>query len=39
MKMLIGKVLVMVMIYSSCKAACTRLVADMRNIESRLPGV
>ena len=32
-----GKVLVMVMIYTSCKAACPRLVADMRNIESRLP--
>ena len=31
-----GKVLVMVMIYTSCKAACPRLVADMRNIESRL---
>lgn len=32
-----GKVIVMVMIYTSCKAACPRLVADMRNIESRLP--
>ncbi len=32
-----GKVLVMVMIYTSCKAACPRLVADMRNIEQRLP--
>lgn len=32
-----GKVLVMVMIYTSCKSACPRLVADMRNIESRLP--
>lgn len=31
-----GDVLVMVMIYTSCKAACPRLVADMRNIESRL---
>ena len=31
-----GEVLVMVMIYTSCKAACPRLVADMRNIESRL---
>lgn len=31
-----GKVLVMVMIYTSCKSACPRLVADMRNIESRL---
>ena len=32
-----GKVLVLVMIYTSCKSACPRLVADMRNIESRLP--
>ena len=32
-----GKVLVMVMIYTSCKSACPRLVADMRHIESRLP--
>jgi protein SCO1/2 len=38
MKDLRGKVLVMVMIYTSCKSACPRLVADMRNIESRLPG-
>lgn len=37
MKDLKGKVLVMVMIYTSCKAACPRLVADMRNIEARLP--
>jgi protein SCO1/2 len=37
MKELKGKVLVMVMIYTSCKSACPRLVADMRNIESRLP--
>jgi protein SCO1/2 len=36
MRDLNGKVLVMVMIYTSCKAACPRLVADMRNIESRL---
>ena len=36
MKDLRGKVLVMVMIYTSCKSACPRLVADMRNIESRL---
>ncbi len=36
MKDLKGKVLVMVMIYTSCKAACPRLVVDMRNIESRL---
>tara|TARA_B110000046_G_scaffold180197_1_gene210500 strand:+ start:4427 stop:4699 length:273 start_codon:yes stop_codon:yes gene_type:complete len=26
-----GKTLVMVMIYTTCKAACPRLVADMRN--------
>ena len=32
-----GKTLVMVMIYTSCKAACPRLVADMRNIESQIP--
>jgi protein SCO1/2 len=32
-----GKVLVMVMIYTSCKAACPRLVADMRNIEEQMP--
>lgn len=31
-----GNVLVMVMIYTSCKAACPRLVADMRNIEERV---
>ncbi|PWA04662.1 SCO family protein [Flavobacterium psychrotolerans] len=37
MKEMKGKVLVMVMIYTSCKSACPRLVADMRNIESRLP--
>ena len=37
MKDLKGKVLVMVMIYTSCKAACPRLVADMRNIEQRIP--
>jgi protein SCO1/2 len=37
MKDLRGKVLVMVMIYTSCKSACPRLVADMRNIEQRLP--
>ena len=37
MKEMKGKVLVMVMIYTSCKAACPRLVADMRNIEQRLP--
>ena len=32
-----GKPLVMVMIYTSCKAACPRLVADMRNIEKQIP--
>lgn len=32
-----GKVLAMVMIYTSCKAACPRLVADMRNIEKQIP--
>ena len=37
LKDLKGNVLVIVMIYTSCKAACPRLVADMRNIESRLP--
>jgi protein SCO1/2 len=37
MKELKGKVLVMVMIYTSCKSACPRLVADMRNIEAHLP--
>lgn len=31
-----GDVLVTVMVYTSCKAACPRLVADMRNIEERL---
>lgn len=31
-----GKVLVMVMIYSQCKAACPRLVADMRNLEQQM---
>ncbi|QAA81239.1 SCO family protein [Aequorivita sp. H23M31] len=37
LKDLQGKVLVMVMIYTSCKAACPRLVADMRNIEKQIP--
>lgn len=36
LKSLKGKVLVMVMIYTSCKTACPRLVADMKNIESKL---
>ncbi|MBL1231796.1 MAG: SCO family protein [Vicingaceae bacterium] len=31
-----GEVLVVVMIYTSCKAACPRLVADMRNIETKV---
>jgi protein SCO1/2 len=31
-----GDVVVMVMIYTSCKAACPRLVADMRSIESKV---
>ena len=31
-----GDVLVVVMIYTSCKAACPRLVADMRNIEAKV---
>jgi len=34
-----GKTLVMVMIYTTCKAACPRLVADMRNIEAKIPKV
>lgn len=37
LKDLQGKVLAMVMIYTSCKAACPRLVADMRNIEKQIP--
>lgn len=37
LKELEGDVLVMVMIYTSCQAACPRLVADMRNIEEKLP--
>lgn len=36
LKSLKGNVLVMVMIYTSCKAACPRLVADMRDIEKKL---
>ncbi|WP_432222202.1 SCO family protein [Flavobacterium sp. TMP13] len=36
LKSLRGNVVVMVMIYTSCQAACPRLVADMRNIESQL---
>lgn|SRR5690554_3183219 len=37
LKELEGKVLAMVMIYTSCQAACPRLVADMRNIEKQIP--
>lgn len=37
LKNLKGKTLVMVMIYTTCKAACPRLVADMRNIEKQVP--
>ncbi|MBT3478785.1 MAG: SCO family protein [Candidatus Marinimicrobia bacterium] len=36
LKDLKGDVLVMVMIYTSCKAACPRLVADMRNIFNKV---
>ncbi|MCB9263224.1 MAG: SCO family protein [Flavobacteriales bacterium] len=32
-----GEVLVVVMIYTSCQSACPRLVADMRDIESKIP--
>lgn len=32
-----GKVLVMVMIYTTCKAACPRLVADMLAIREQIP--
>lgn len=31
-----GKVLVMVMIYTSCQASCPRLVADMRNLREKV---
>ena len=37
LKELKGDVVVMVMIYTSCQAACPRLVADMRGIESQIP--
>ena len=36
LKDLHGDVLVMVMIYTSCKAACPRLIADMNDIESQI---
>lgn len=32
-----GKTLIIVMIYTSCKAACPRLVADMKHIEEQIP--
>jgi|SRR5690554_1560569 len=32
-----GKVVVMVMIYTTCKAACPRLIADMQSIKKVLP--
>ncbi|WP_373517744.1 SCO family protein [Pricia sp.] len=37
LKGLKGDVVVMVMIYTTCKAACPRLVADMRGIEAQIP--
>lgn len=37
LKDLKGQVLVAVMIYTTCQAACPRLVADMRNIEKAVP--
>src|SRR5690554_959275 len=37
LKDLQGKVVAMVMIYTSCQAACPRLVADMRNIDQQVP--
>lgn len=37
LKELKGNVLVMVMIYTTCKIACPRLVADMRGIEQQIP--
>ena len=37
LKELKGKTLVMVMLYTTCKAACPRLAADMRSIESKVP--
>jgi protein SCO1 len=36
LKDLNGNVLVAVMIYTTCKAACPRLVADMKNIEAKV---
>lgn len=37
LKDLRGNVLVVVMIYTSCQAACPRLVADVRNIQASVP--
>jgi len=37
LKELKGKTLVMVMVYTTCKAACPRLTGDMRNIEQKIP--
>jgi protein SCO1/2 len=37
LKELKGKTLVLVMVYTTCKAACPRLVADMRNIAKEVP--
>ena len=37
LKDLQGKTLVMVMIYTTCKAACPRLIADMQSIEKQMP--
>ncbi|WKW46521.1 SCO family protein [Myroides sp. JBRI-B21084] len=39
LKDLKGNVLVMVMIYTTCKSACPRLVADMRHIEQQVKPV
>lgn len=36
LKSLRGKVVVVVMIYTSCKAACPRLIADMKNVYEQL---
>lgn len=37
LKDLQGKVVAMVMIYTSCQSACPRLVADMRTISQKIP--
>ena len=37
LKDLKGKVLVVVMIYTTCKVACPRLVADMKGIHDKVP--